>query len=96
MRHKLTFSTGFAAGYLLGARAGRERYEQLVRLGREVADNPAVQATAGLAQAQAATLVSSVARRAKQALTSTVGGRVMADHAAPYPDSYPAPAAGRH
>ena len=29
MRLRLVFGVGFAAGYYLGAKAGRERYEQL-------------------------------------------------------------------
>ncbi|GAA3857607.1 hypothetical protein GCM10022243_23930 [Saccharothrix violaceirubra] len=33
---------GAAVGYVLGARAGRRRYEQIVRLYRAVADHPAV------------------------------------------------------
>ena len=32
MRFRLGLAIGFGAGYLLGARAGRERYEQLRRL----------------------------------------------------------------
>ena len=31
MRYKMTFAVGFAAGYTLGAKAGRERYEQIRR-----------------------------------------------------------------
>ncbi len=30
MIKKLTLATGFAAGYVLGAKAGRERYEEIV------------------------------------------------------------------
>lgn len=40
------------AGYVLGARAGRERYDQIVRVGRRVAGSQTVQATAGVVQAQ--------------------------------------------
>jgi hypothetical protein len=40
------------AGYVLGARAGYERYEQIVRLGRRVAGSQTVQATAGVVQGQ--------------------------------------------
>jgi len=39
---------------VLGARAGRERYEQLVKLTRKAKDSPAVQQAAGAVQAQAA------------------------------------------
>lgn len=42
---------------MLGARAGRERYEQLVKLTRKAKDSPAVQQAAGAVQAQAAGLV---------------------------------------
>ena len=31
MRFRLGLATGFAAGYYLGARAGRERYEEINR-----------------------------------------------------------------
>lgn len=34
MRFRMGVITGFAAGYVLGARAGRERYEQLARAAR--------------------------------------------------------------
>jgi len=42
---------------VLGARAGRERYEQLVKLTRKAKDSPAVQQAAGAVQAQAAGIV---------------------------------------
>jgi hypothetical protein len=47
---------GLAAGFVLGARAGRERYEQMKKVARRAADNPAVQQAAGAAAAQAAGL----------------------------------------
>jgi hypothetical protein len=59
MRHRLVFFAGLGAGYVLGARAGRERYEQLVKLARKAADSPAVQQAAGAVQAQAADLAKS-------------------------------------
>jgi len=43
---------GAAVGYVLGARAGRERYEQLTRTYRRVADHPVVQGVAGVARAK--------------------------------------------
>jgi len=54
MRYRIVFMTGVAVGFLLGARAGRERYEQIMRLARRAADNPSVQQAAAAAQAQAA------------------------------------------
>jgi hypothetical protein len=41
-----------AAGYVLGARAGQERYDQIVRIARRVAGSQTVQSTAGVVQAQ--------------------------------------------
>jgi hypothetical protein len=58
MRGKLWFIGGLAAGFVLGARAGRERYEELVRNARKVWDHPTVQEAAGVAQAQANRLYS--------------------------------------
>ncbi|MEV0986628.1 YtxH domain-containing protein [Streptomyces sp. NPDC049949] len=42
MRYKVTFVVGLALGYVLGTRAGRERYEQLRKSARGIAQNPAV------------------------------------------------------
>jgi hypothetical protein len=54
MRYRLVFFTGLGIGFVLGARAGRERYEQLRKLARKAADSPAVQQAAAAFQAQAA------------------------------------------
>lgn len=48
----IRFLAGAATGYVLGSRAGRGRYEQIVRWSHRVADNPAVQGAAGLVRAQ--------------------------------------------
>ncbi len=45
MRYRLTFIAGVALGYVLGTRAGRERYEQLKKSARQFAQNPAVRNT---------------------------------------------------
>ena len=46
------FLLGAALGYVLGAKAGRGRYEQLVRTYRRVVDHPMVQGAAGVARAK--------------------------------------------
>jgi hypothetical protein len=46
MRYRLTFITGLAVGYVLGTKAGRERYEQLRAWAQQVTRNPAVRNTA--------------------------------------------------
>ena len=56
MRYRMVFIVGFGIGFVLGARAGRERYEQMRKLARKAADSPAVQQAAGAVQAQAADL----------------------------------------
>ncbi|HEY8340959.1 MAG TPA: YtxH domain-containing protein [Egibacteraceae bacterium] len=43
MRFRLGLLLGFAIGYVLGARAGRERYAQIVQLWDKVAGSPAAQ-----------------------------------------------------
>jgi hypothetical protein len=53
----MAFVVGLGVGFVLGARAGRERYEQMVKVARKAADSPAVQQAAGAVQAQAAGLV---------------------------------------
>jgi hypothetical protein len=58
MRGKLWFIGGLAAGFVLGARAGREKYEEIVQQARKVMDHPTVQEAKGTAQAQAGRLVS--------------------------------------
>jgi hypothetical protein len=43
MRGKLGIAIGLAAGYVLGTRAGRERYQQLTASAKRLADDPSVQ-----------------------------------------------------
>ena len=43
---------GIAVGYVLGAKAGNQRYEQLKRTYQRVSDHPAVQGAAGVVRAQ--------------------------------------------
>ncbi len=50
MKAKALMLVGAAAGYVLGARAGRHRYEQIASTARRVWNNPSVQEKAGQAQ----------------------------------------------
>lgn len=54
---KLVALTSFAAGYVLGAKAGRDRYDQIRRIALRIKDDPRVQETAhnaaDMARAQA-------------------------------------------
>ncbi|MGW8376294.1 YtxH domain-containing protein [Streptomyces sp. ODS28] len=72
MRYRLTFAAGMAVGYVLGTRAGRERYERLREAAQRVAGNPAFRnATEAAAQTgrEAAT-------KAADAVTERVGHRL--------------------
>jgi hypothetical protein len=57
---KLSFLAGFGAGYVLGSKAGRERYEQIRRAWENAKDDPRLQSVAGMAQARADAVLSSV------------------------------------
>jgi hypothetical protein len=66
MRYRLTFLVGLAVGYVLGTRAGRERYEQMVKTARKVADNPTVQRTTRAAGAKATELTKAAGQKAAE------------------------------
>jgi hypothetical protein len=72
---RLAFFTGLGLGYVLGTRAGRERYEQLRRLARAIRENPTVQETAGIAQAKVSGLASSAKGRVLTSLSETSAGQ---------------------
>jgi hypothetical protein len=52
MRYRISFVAGLALGYVLGSKAGRERYEQIRRTAQRMADSPRVQEAAGVFNAQ--------------------------------------------
>ncbi|WP_320776440.1 YtxH domain-containing protein [Streptomyces sp. CRN 30] len=72
MRYRLTFVVGLAVGYVLGTKAGRERYEQLRKSARQVAQNPAVRNTAESAAQQGRHF----ADKAYHAVSAKVGDRM--------------------
>ena len=74
MYGKLAVAAGFAAGYVLGSKAGRQRYEEIVAQARKVAGNETVQSTAGVLQAKGSDLVekakqSDIASKVKQTVS---------------------------
>lgn len=50
---RMMFVAGVAVGYVLGTRAGRERYEQIVATAQKIRQNPTVQNFAGMAKDRA-------------------------------------------
>jgi hypothetical protein len=48
---------GVAIGYVLGSRAGRERYEQIKRWTAAIVDHPAVQSAAGVVRGKVSEVI---------------------------------------
>jgi hypothetical protein len=67
MRGKLLFVAGAAIGYVLGTKAGRQRYDDMIDAARKFLDSPSVHEATGVAQTQAARLYS----RGKETLAAT-------------------------
>jgi hypothetical protein len=72
--YRIAFLSGVAAGFVVGTRAGRERYDQMKRFARAAADSPAVQQAAGAMQAQAAGLVKTATHKLTDELRERVPG----------------------
>ncbi len=70
MFRKLTLAAAAGAGYVLGAKAGKERYTQIEAKFREIAGMPAVQSATATVKDTAST----VADQAKSTVTKKVGG----------------------
>jgi hypothetical protein len=64
MRYRMSFLIGLAIGYVLGAQAGRERYEQIKQLAQKAWEHPATQQAAGAMQAQAPVMAKSARDKA--------------------------------
>jgi hypothetical protein len=87
MRSKAAFIVGTGLGYVLGTRAGRQRFETIAALGRRAWQNPRVQSAvsdlegraADLARTEAAALKDRVTGTVKSAVGSSRGGRSSTD-----------------
>ena len=66
MRARVTFLAGLAVGFVAGARAGRERYEQMVKFARKAAENPTVQQVTRAAGAKATELSKAAGQKAAE------------------------------
>ena len=60
------FAIGFVTGYVLGTRAGRQRYEQLKRIAKSISENPQVKHTTEAMQSQAAQLRAQATRKMQE------------------------------
>ncbi|MFF4651989.1 hypothetical protein [Streptomyces sp. NPDC001380] len=73
---KLTFLAGLATGYVLGAKAGRERYEQITKSARGVTQNPKFQDAARQARETAGKVGGKAAGKVGDRLPPSVTDRV--------------------
>ena len=80
---KTMLLVGLGTGYVLGAKAGRERYEQILAKWQAAWENPAVQEKAGIVQSKATEVYES----AKSTVSDKIGSRDSdsASGVSPYP-----------
>jgi hypothetical protein len=81
MRFKSGFLVGLGAGYVLGTKAGQERYQQIVDAAGRLRENPSVQRLTGevnktvnAGKDRVAETAAAKADQAKEAVSSKVGG----------------------
>jgi hypothetical protein len=81
MRFKSGFLVGLGAGYVLGTKAGQERYQQIVDAAGKLRENPGVQRLTGevnrtvsVGKDRVAETAAAKADEAKDAVASKVGG----------------------
>jgi hypothetical protein len=66
MGNRVTFLAGFAVGFVVGTRAGREKYEQMVKLSRKAVEHPAVQNASRTAGSKANDLTKAATKMAQE------------------------------
>jgi hypothetical protein len=76
MRYKASFVAGMAVGYVLGARAGRERYEQMARAARSFMENPQVRQASGAVGQRGTQLFNTATHRVGERLGERVAPRL--------------------
>jgi hypothetical protein len=96
MRGKLLFVAGLAVGYVLGTRAGRQRYEQIKVAAKNVWESEPVQWAAGQAQDAVADVADKAVAQARKVIAQVSGesaagrGRATAPPAPRIPTAEPA------
>jgi cell division septum initiation protein DivIVA len=72
--HRATFAVGLAVGFIIGSRAGRERYDQIVKYTRKAVESPQAQ-RAGQAISTKATDLSKAAGAKAASLSKSAATR---------------------
>jgi hypothetical protein len=67
MKIRIPFLAGAAIGYVLGTKAGRERYEQMVQQSKKFRENPRVQETAETLRTKSGELAGTARQKAGEA-----------------------------
>lgn len=83
---KLGFLVGFGAGYVLGAKAGTDRYEQLKRLYDNLASSPTARQATGRAKTAASSGIGAAKDKASEGVskvTDSVKNRSNGDDSRP-------------
>jgi hypothetical protein len=73
MRGKLLFVAGLAVGYVLGTRAGRQRYEQIKLAAKNVWESEPVQWAAGQAQDAVSDVADKAVAQARKVIAQVSG-----------------------
>jgi hypothetical protein len=87
MSGKLWLAGGLAAGYVLGTRAGRQRYEQISETVRKVKEDPTVASALEVVQNQAGKIYASGRTAVQEKLGVTRAERLSAESDADFVDS---------
>ena len=101
MAGNLKLLAGLAAGYVLGARAGRERYERIAEATRRLAERPQVRELAGKVRSGLGAALEKAADTATQRLRqargegSDSGGQARAEAGGPEPGQRPESGSGQ-
>jgi hypothetical protein len=75
VKFRIATAVAFGLGYTLGTRAGRERYDKIVKLTGQVTRSAPVAASISLATDKAKAAAALGAERAKDAVSSRLGWR---------------------
>ncbi|WP_308798377.1 YtxH domain-containing protein [Agromyces silvae] len=82
MKGKLLFVVGLGVGYVLGTRAGRERYEQIARAADRVWNQPAVQQGVDTVKDFAASKLGDVSETVLDGVKQLIGNQTSKNRAA--------------
>ena len=83
---KLSFLAGAGIGYVLGARAGRARYEKIKGATAKLWENPKIQQNVHKVEAKVTDAAKSSGSQLTDKVASTVKGRLSGSRGAHHPD----------